>query len=380
MAKSRDLIRQQYADKLNSALDSNNRDELVNAFVTMSEDIQNNVLEDAQAYRETHDAAILSNRGVRVLTSEERNYYDGLIKAMSAPDVRAALAEFKVGMPETIIESITDNIQTAFPLLDAIDFTATNAITRMIVNKKGAQLAVWGSLGSAITKELDGAFEEIDVTHNKLSAYMLVSDDMLKEGPTWVDAYVRAVLQEALGLGFTQAVVAGTGKDQPIGMTKDLAGAVTEGVYPDKTATKITKLDPKTFGAIAAGLATDANGRARTVDNITMVVNPVDYFNLVMPATTYLNNVGVYVQNLFPFPTTVIQDVNVPSGKAIFGLAKMYKLCAGFGGKGGTVEFSDEYKFLDDVRTYKVKTYADGRPMDNNAFVARDISGLTALS
>lgn len=71
-----------------------------------------------------------------------------------------------------------------------------------------------------------------------------------------MDAYVRAVLAEALGYGLAYGIVAGTGKDQPIGMLKDINGAVTNGVYPDKTAITITSLDAVTIGGIGATLAT----------------------------------------------------------------------------------------------------------------------------
>ncbi|OMK58976.1 hypothetical protein [Clostridioides difficile] len=59
---------------------------------------------------------------------------------------------------------------------------------------------------------------------------------MLDLGAEWLDRYVRVVLTESISLGLEMGIVAGTGKDQPIGMMKDLKGSVVEGVYPDKTA------------------------------------------------------------------------------------------------------------------------------------------------
>lgn len=49
-------------------------------------------------------------------------------------------------------------------------------------------------------------------------------------------------------------------------------------------------------------------------------------------------------------------------------------------GRGGKLEYSDEYKFVEDLRTYKVKFYGTGRPYDINAFQYLDISGLVAAS
>ena len=42
----------------------------------------------------------------------------------------------------------------------------------------------------------------------------------------------------------------------------------------------------------------------------------------------------------------------------------------------GRIEYSDHYQFLEDNRVYLIKLYANGFPMDNNAFLVLDISGL----
>ena len=43
---------------------------------------------------------------------------------------------------------------------------------------------------------------------------------------------------------------------------------------------------------------------------------------------------------------------------------------------GGKIEYSDEYKFLEQVRTYAIFLYGYGRAMDENAFVLADINGM----
>ena len=110
--------------------------------------------------------------------------------------------------------------------------------------------------------------------------------------------------------------------------------------------------------------------------NIILVVNPADYFTKILPASTVRAADGSFNTNVFPYPTTVYQSSAVPSGYAVFGLAKRY--FAGLGtSKGGKIEYSDEYKFLEDQRAYLVKLYGDGKPLDANAFVLADITGLT---
>jgi hypothetical protein len=85
------------------------------------------------------------------------------------------------------------------------------------------------------------------------------------------------------------------------------------------------------------------------------------------------------VRDVFPFPTRVIQEVNVPSNKAIFGIGKNYKLCVGVGGTGGRIEYSDEAQFIEDNRVYKSKVFANGRAIDNTSFILGNIANLAAL-
>ncbi len=380
MPKSRDIIKQEFETKLSTALASNDEKKLAETMADFAMDVQNDVLQAAAEYKKKEDKNILASRGVRVLTNEENEYYSKVIEAMKTSDPRSAITGLNATLPTSIISQVVDDILAAFPLLDAIDFTNTSAITKMIVNGQATQTATWGALNSQISTALSGAFTTIEVTHNKLTAYMPVSQDMLAEGPQWLDAYVRAILAESIGLGLCQGVISGNGLTQPIGMIKDLSEAVDPSTgYADKTAVAVNKLDIKKFGEIAASLAIDGNGRPRPISEILIVVNPVDYFSKILPASTYLTNVGTYVKDVFPFPTRTIQDVNVPSGKAIFGLGKKYKLCVGVGGTGGKIEYSDEFQFLEDNRVYKAKVYANGRPMDNNAFLLGNIANLAAL-
>ena len=93
-----------------------------------------------------------------------------------------------------------------------------------------------------------------------------------------------------------------------------------------------------------------------------------------MPATTIMTPDGRFVNDVLPVPTKVIRSVAVTQGEAILGMGKKYFL--GVGGK-RSIQFSDDYKFLEDKRYYKVVAYANGQPKDNNAFLRLDISNLS---
>jgi HK97 family phage major capsid protein len=382
--KSKDLIneaRQKFSESFIQSIKDGDEAKLADAVAEFSQAIQDALMQDANDA--SADNAALAARGVRVLTSAETKYYESIIKAMStAKNVKAAIDSIDVAMPETIIDAVMEDIQTAFPLLDEIDFQNTTAITKWFYNKQGVQQAAWGKLGTEITKELSGAIGEINLTQCKLTAYMVVSKDFLKLGPTWLDAYVRAILSEANGVALETAVVDGDGNDCPIGMTRDLTkGTTSEGAttYAQKTATKVTKLDPATYGSILAKLAKTPSGRQRNIQDVILVVNPADYMSKVMPATTILTPQGTYVSDVLPFPTKVIQSVGMPEGHAVVGLGKRYFLGLGTS-KDGLIDFSDHAQFLEDNRVYTTHLYGNGMPMDNAAFEYLDISKLEALS
>jgi hypothetical protein len=380
--KSRDVIKQELHDKFAAALSGTDPEQITDALTQFAVNLQADVVNDFKTYQQTQDSSVLASRGVRQLTAQEKTFYTSFMSALKEHYDNPKMAFTGLDsttLPQTVLDNVLSDIQSSFPILSAINFQNVSAITKMIVNKQGMQLATWGPVNSKIATELSGSIATINIELNKLTAFMAVSRDMLDVGPEWMDAYVRAVLAEALGYGLSQGIVAGTGKDMPIGMTKNLDGSVTNGVYPDKTPIVITDLSVKTIGGIAATLAQGPNGRKRPVPSILMVVNPVDYFTLVMPAMTYLNTSGTYINNVLPYPSQVVQDVNVPSNRAIFGLASKYFMGVGKGGSGGQLEYSDEFQFLDDNRVYKIKMYGNGQPLDNNAFVLADISGLTPL-
>jgi hypothetical protein len=223
---------------------------------------------------------------------------------------------------------------------------------------------------------LAGAFAKLPLGQNKLSAFIPVAKAMLDLGPAWMDNYVRKLLTEALATGLEAAIIDGDGDGKPIGMTRALSGAV-DGVYPRKSTTSITSLDPVTFSGILNTVSQGPNGKRREVPRLLMVVNPADYYTKVFPAITPRTMDGAFTTNVLPYPTDVVISAAVPSGKAVFGLANRYFFGLGTS-QGGKLEYDDSYKFLEDQRVYLIKLYGNGRALDANAFVYVDISGLTA--
>lgn len=362
--------------KMTAAIQANDTEAFSEAFNELCLNIQDNVMEQAKQLVGETDVRILSDRGVRQLTSAEKTYYEKVIQAMKSDDPKQAVGNLDVVMPETVIDQVFNDLSTNHPLLSKINFHTLAGLTRIMMNTNGYQKAAWGKLCAAIVQELTSGFKEVDVTQDKLSAFLPVCKAMLDLGPTWLDKYVREVLYEALANGLEEGIINGTGKEMPIGMKKQVGDnvTVTGGEYPDKATIKVTKLDNIQLGKLAAILAVNERGQARPVSNLILVVNPADYFAKVLPAIQYPAPQGGYV-NTLPFPVDIVQSAEVPVGRAVFGMAHLYFLGGGIGNK-GKILYSDDYHFLEDERVYLIKMYAHGFAVDNTSFLYLDISEL----
>ena len=231
-------------------------------------------------------------------------------------------------------------------------------------------------------EELTSGFKEVDAGLYKLSAFIPVCKAQLDLGPEWLDRYIRAILAEALANGLEEGIVMGDGNDQPIGMVRDVSDdvAVIGGkTYPEKAKVKVNDFEPATMGNLISMLGKTSNGKDRDPDDLILLVNPQDYYLRVMPATTVRAPDGTYRNDIFPVPLTVIKTAALPRGQAVFGIGHLYFAPVGMN-KNGRIEYSDDYHFLEDERVYLIKLYANGFPVDNNAFLNLDISGLQPMT
>jgi hypothetical protein len=375
-----DLLQQKKAEimvKMNQAMKEGNEEAFAQAFTEYTDMLQEAVMAEAKGLVQAADNTILAGRGVRALTSEETQYYEKLIQAMKTGNFKQALSDFDVVLPKTVIDAVFEDITEQHPLLDAINFVPTGPLVEILVSvQDGRHLATWDTLTAEIVKELTSSFSKIDLTQKKLSAFLPIGKAMLDLGPAWMDRYIRTILQEAIANGLEKGIIDGSGLDQPIGMRRDPKSSLNQTTgYAVLTKTALTQITPETYGAILAALAIGPNNLYRTISEVLLIVNPVDFFTKIMPATVYQKPDGTYATNIFPFPTRVIQSVWVPSNEAIIGIGKRYFMALGTS-KGGRVEYSDEYHFLEDERVYLTKLYGNGKPLDNTSFKLLNITNL----
>lgn len=345
------------------------------------EEIQNNIRTDFEQYQETHDQSILDRRGIHALTSEETKFYNALIESVRDKKVLNA-TNAGPALPVTVVERVLESVKKDHPLINAINPTIVGAITKIIKRKGKLAKAVWGEITDEIKTEIKGDLAVADLVAAKLTAFLLLSQDYIELGPTWLDAYVRQCLEEALALGIEDGVINGTGVKQPVGLIRDIHEGVsfsTTTGYPEKTPVVVKSFDPKTYGELIAKMSKTEAGESRVITKVILVVNPTDYFQKVMPSTTVLTASGAYVSDVFPFATEVFQSAAVAEGKAVLFVEKSYIFELATRNKDGEILSSDEYKFLEDFRTYKIRLLGTGIAEDNTCALLLDISGLSPL-
>ena len=369
--------------KIMQAMKSGEEQKIQEAWQEFHKSIADQVIADFEMVQQSNDANILAQRGYRQLTTKETKWYQKLITALKSDNPKQAFTEI-IGtdnesdlMPTTILEDVYKDLEQEHPLLNKVSFRYVGYITKWILNDHTAQRAVWGQITDAITKEITSSFRIIDVNQNKLSAYAFIEKGMLDLGPTFLDGYIRTVLKEALYDGLEYGIVMGTGANEPIGLIRDIheGVSVVSGAYPAKAKETVTSFAPKEYGALVAKMSETEKGKKRKIGTVTLICNQTDYLTKVMPATTVLNTNGTYVNDLFPFPTDVVISNVLEDGDAVLAILPEYSMFAG-GNREGVIEYSDDFKFLDDARYFKIKQYATGKAFDNTSALYLDISKL----
>ena len=98
--------------KMNEAITAGDAEQFQAAFVELCDKIQESVIEQARGIVEEADQRILSERGVRQLTSKEKEYYQKLAEAMKSTNPKQAVENLDVVMPYTVIDKVFEDLKT----------------------------------------------------------------------------------------------------------------------------------------------------------------------------------------------------------------------------------------------------------------------------
>lgn len=313
-----------------------------------------------QVSKAESDEAYAKAMGLRVLSKEEKEFYEALKN-----DPKQAVTGKQIDiMPTSIIDITLEDIKKESGLLSHINFAPANVKKWISASKTGTYS--WGALTDKIKGELTASFATLNMEVAKLTVYMIIPKAIRDLTLPFVDKYCREVLKEQLNDGLEYGVLQGTGKDEPVGIYKQIAKTNEDGTHQDKEVNAtLTSFKPKALAGAKKYLTKNGN---RIIDKLVLVCHPNDEADYVAPAIYDAEgrNISSY-KNL-----EVVTCANNPEGKAALVLPKKYTM--GLTGLG--FKDYDQTLALDDADVIIGKGYSNGRASDDNVAYVFDVTKL----
>lgn len=350
---------------------------LENYFTAVAEEASDQVRAEYEELKNVSDNNVLHSRGIHTLTAEETKFYNEVTKAGGFDD--------DLVWPETIIERVFEDIQKDRPILRLVNFTPAVGKLKVIRSRRKG-IAVFGPLHKDLEGQLDAEFGATEVTQLALTAFFLISNDTLDLGPRWVDRYVRLCLAEATAEAWEKAIINGTGNEEPIGLMKDLDGAVTGGVYPDKASAGTLTFENasrmvieladvlKRASKYTRKISKDDEGTTeyrKVKGEVYLIVNPINYYDIVARVTTQNVN-GAFVSNLPFIPEDrIIESLEVPENKLIAFVSGQYD--AGQSRPERVYVYKETFA-MKRATLYAADMLGNGRPANNDAAQVYDLN------
>lgn len=313
----------------------------------------------AQAIKANSDSDYASKLGLRVLSKEEESFYEKF------KDIKQAITGAQIDLiPTSIVDLTLENVKATEPVLKLITFTPAGVKRWITAERTGAYS--WSGLTEELKGELSANVKGLVTDLGKLDAYLIIPKAIRELSYQFIDKYFMAVLSEALKEGIAYGYLQGTGKEQPIGIYKQIDKTDEDGTHKDKDVNvDLTKFTPK--GLAKAKVYLSNNGK-RVVNKIYVICNPEDEANYVAPAIYDAEgNLVSSFKNIEVIPCT-----ENPKGKAALTLEGKYTM-------GITEVKINEYKetlATDDADLIVGKVYANGRATADNVAYIFDVTKL----
>lgn len=313
-----------------------------------------------QSNKAESDKEYAKTLGLRTLNKEEKEFFEALKN-----DPRQAVTGNQVDiLPTTFIDVTLEDIKKESKLLNYINFAPANVKKWITASKTGAYS--WGALTDKIKGELTASFAVLDMEVCKLTVYLILPKAIRDLALPFVEKYCREILKEQLNDGLEYGALQGTGKNEPIGMYKQIAKTNEDGTHQDKAVdATMTSFKPKALAPAKKYLTKNGN---RTIDKLVLVCHPNDEADYVAPAI--YNDEGRMIasyKNLDVVPCS-----NNPEGKALILIPRKYTM--GLTGLG--FKDYDQTMALDDADVIIGKGYANGRASDDNVAFVFDVTKL----
>lgn len=313
-----------------------------------------------QSNKAESDKEYAKTLGLRTLNKEEKEFFEALKN-----DPRQAVTGNQVDMlPSTFIDVTLEDIKKESKLLNYINFAPANVKKWITASKTGAYS--WGALTDKIKGELTASFAVLDMEVCKLTVYLVLPKAIRDLSLPFVEKYCREILREQLNDGLEYGALQGTGKNEPIGMYKQIAKTNEDGTHQDKAINaNMTSFKPKALAPAKKYLTKNGN---RTIDKLVLVCHPNDEADYVAPAI--YDDEGRMVSSYKNLD--VVQCSNNPQGKAALIIPKKYTM--GLTGLG--FKDYDQTMAMDDADVIIGKGYANGRASDDNIAFIFDVTKL----
>lgn len=312
-----------------------------------------------QAARAESDSAYAKSLNLRVLSKEEKDFYEKF------KDIKQAITADQIDiLPNSIIDITMENVKKKSKILEDVNFAPADVKRWISAEKSGTY--TWGALTDTIKGKLSATIEGLNLEVNKLTVYLVIPKAIRDLALPFVDKYFTAILAETLNDGLEYGYLQGKGKNEPIGIYKQIETTETDGTNKDKTAnTKLTRFTPK--GLAEAKKYLSKNG-IRTFDKLVLYCHPNDEADYVAPAL--YDSEGRLVSSYKNLE--VKPSANNPQGKAALVIPKKYTMgLSNFG-----IKEYDQTKALDDADLVIGKGYANGRAVDDNIAFVFDVTKL----
>lgn len=332
--------------------------EVINMFVSeknkdLIEEIQN------QAQKATSDNDYASKLGLRHLSKEEKIFYEKLKTPKQS--ISGNQIDF---IPTSIVELTMENVKTDEPVLKLVNMAPAD-VKRWIVTEKTGVYS-WDGLTEKLKGEISTNVKSLVTDLGKLDAYLVIPKAISKLSYEFMDKYFMAILKETLQEGLAYGYLCGNGKEQPIGIYKQIDKTNDDSTHKDKTLnTDLVCFSPKGLAKAKTYLT---NSGKRVLDKLYLICNPEDEANHVAPAIYDAegNLISSY-KNL-----EVIQCTENPKGKAALTMAGKYTMAM----DGFEIRKYEETLALDDADVLVGKAYANGRAVADNVAYVFDVTKL----
>lgn len=273
-------------------------------------------------------------------------------------------------VPEVMLGLVRQNIENYSKLYKHVNVRRINGKGRMVIEGQIPE-AVWTE-ACANLNELDLTFGKVEVDEYKCGGYFKICNATLEDSDIDLAEELLRVLGQAIGYALDKAILYGTGTKMPVGIVTALAAvAQTPNIFTIAASVTGVELFQAIFTDFAAAGHSNSNGEK------VWAMNEATYNKLIVQAMS-VNANGAIVSGMdktMPVVGGAVETLSfIPDNVIVAGYADMYLLAER---KDITLSTSEHAFWVADQTGFKGVARYDGKVLDNDAFVAIGINGVT---